>query len=180
MAPAIAYTPRMVLGVMSDTHGNSALMHAAAEAMTQRFGAEAIFHLGDDYADGAELRLSGYTVHLVPGLWCPEYQNSRVPKRFVAAYDGITISGAHAERDLRYTERAAAIVLTGHTHKAEILLLGRSLYVNPGHLKALISKDMPASYALIEILADTVSATIFKAVSHTPVKAENVPRDALG
>jgi predicted phosphodiesterase len=164
---------------MSDTHGNSGLMHEVAEAMLRRFGAEVLFHLGDDYRDAEDLALAGYVVRRVPGLWCPEYQDSRVPKRLVETFDGVTVSCAHAERDLRHTERAAAVVLTGHTHTARIQLLGWSLYVNPGHLKAFVARNERASYAILETRPADVRAAIHDAATHEVRFGTTVRRDNL-
>jgi putative phosphoesterase len=156
----------MILGVMSDTHGNSRLIHSVVDAMQSRFGVDVIFHLGDDYHDVDDLIAEGLAVRRVPGLWCPEYQDSRIPKRLVENFDGIAVACAHADRDLRHTERAAAIILTGHTHRAQIALLGRSLYVNPGHMKVPVSGNQHASYAVIEIRPDEVHAGIHDAMTH--------------
>lgn len=164
---------------MGDTHRNSRLMHEAADAMVNRFNAETLFHLGDDYRDAQELLMAGYTVRRVPGLWCPEYQDGRIPKRLVEAFDGVSVACAHAEKDLRHTERAAAIILTGHTHVARMALLGRSLYVNPGHLKSLKSRNEPASYAVIEIGPEEVRATIHEVASHSVRFETRIPRTQL-
>jgi uncharacterized protein len=169
----------MILGVMSDTHGNSRLMHDAAQTLTGDLRAELLFHLGDDYIDSEELILAGYAVRRVPGLWCPQYQDARIPKRFVETFDGLQVAWAHAEKDLRFPERAAAIILTGHTHQADIVLLGHSLYVNPGHLKAPICQDIPASYGLIEIGPAEVHAAIYDAGTHRLRLQTTVPRQRL-
>jgi predicted phosphodiesterase len=155
-------------------------MHEAADAMVNRFHAEVLFHLGDDYRDAEELVMAGYSVRRVPGLWCPEYHDSRIPKRLIEVFDGITVAWAHADKDLRHVERAAAIILTGHTHRAEIALLGRSLYVNPGHLKSRVSQGKPSSYAVIEIGLDEVHASIHDAPSHRARSESRVQRGQLG
>ena len=155
----------MVIGVMSDTHGNRRLMHKVAADMTGQFSAGIVFHLGDDYDDALELEAFGYPVRMVPGLWCPEYHDARAPTRMVEEVAGLTVACAHADKDLGHRERAAAIVLTGHTHEARLALLGRSLYVNPGHMKSLVSRGEPASFALVEIARAEVRATIIEAAS---------------
>ena len=169
----------MILGVMSDTHGNLRLMQDTAQAMRERFNTEAIFHLGDDYRDPEGLIKAGFTIYRVPGLWCPEYQDPHISKRFVDTFDGVSIACAHADKDLRYTERAAAIVLTGHTHAARIELLGESLYINPGHLKEPVCRNERASYAVIEISSDSVRAVIREIVTHKIRSEMRVPRHSL-
>jgi len=170
----------MILGVLSDTHGNRTLMHQAARELTGTLGATLLFHLGDDYADGRELSLSGYTVRQVPGLWCAEYHDSRIPKRLAEDMDGITVACAHADKDLRAPERAAGIVLVGHTHEARIMQLGRSLYVNPGHLKTLVSRGERASFAFVEIRPAEVCARIYDVESLQMRFEVCVDRDRLG
>jgi len=154
-------------------------MHEAVDAMVNLFNAETLFHLGDDYRDAQELLMAGYNVRCTPGLWCPEYQDSRIPKRLIAVFNGVSVACAHAEKDLRHTERAAAIILTGHTHVARIALLGRSLYVNPGHLKSLTGRNEPASYALLEIGPEEVRATIHEVASHSVRFETCIPRTQL-
>ena len=139
----------MILGIMSDTHGNRSLMFEVAELMTERFGVDTIYHAGDDYADAEELDFAGYRVRAVPGLWCPEYGAGRVPRRIVDRVDGITIAMTHADKDLRAVERAASVVITGHTHVATVEQVGASVYLNPGHLKAARDRGQDASFALI-------------------------------
>ncbi|MBI4559636.1 MAG: metallophosphoesterase family protein [Candidatus Hydrogenedentes bacterium] len=150
----------MILGVISDTHGNRKLMHQVAERMEQRLGVEVFIHLGDNYADAEELALAYPRVIMVPGLSCPEYGDPRIPKRLVQEFDGIAIACAHADKDLRHTEYAAAIILTGHTHVARIDLIGCSLYVNPGHLRSPQDRGEKASFAIIETGQDEVRAAI--------------------
>jgi uncharacterized protein len=149
------------LGVISDTHGNLNLMFDAAGILTHDLGAERLFHLGDDYADAVTLAKHFPGVAMVPGLWCAAYQDPCVPKRLLERIDGLTVASAHADKDLRAVERAADVILTGHSHQAQAALLGRSLYVNPGHLTAHISRGEVASFALIEADARIVRAVIY-------------------
>jgi putative phosphoesterase len=151
---------RMVLGVMSDTHGNRKLMHQVANLMEEQLNVELILHLGDDFPDAQDLALAGHPVRMVPGLWCDAYQNGRIPKRIVEDFDGLKVAMAHADKDLRYTERAAAIILTGHTHTAVIHRIGPCIYMNPGHLKAMHDRDEHASFGTITIDEETVRCAI--------------------
>lgn len=150
----------MVLGVMSDTHGNRKLMHQVADLMQGQLDVNVILHLGDDFPDAQELAMAGHPVRMVPGLWCDAYHNARIPKRLVEDFDGIKVAMAHADKDLRYTERAAAIILTGHTHTPVIHRIGPCIYMNPGHLKALHDRNEDASFGTITINEDTVRCAI--------------------
>ncbi len=150
----------VILGVMSDTHGNRALMFRVADALIHTHHAEAIFHLGDDYADVEELRNAGYPVHGVPGLWCREYHNPRVPNTLIENLNGWVVAGAHAAQDIRGAAARAQIILTGHTHEAELRVVRRSLRVNPGHLKDAVNRGQPASYAVLVLDGDAVRASV--------------------
>jgi len=150
----------VILGVMSDTHGRIALMHRVAEQMVAKHGVECILHLGDDYADAEILRVSGYDVRAVPGLWCPEYNERREPRTLVVDVGGVSIACAHSHEDWGPRERSADILLCGHTHRAAINRVGPKLYLNPGHLRGPLDRGQRASYAVIEITPETIAVTI--------------------
>jgi len=163
---------------MSDTHGNTLWMFEVAEAMEADFGAQVIFHLGDDYEDAETLAAAGYDVRMVPGLWCRAYADGRTPKRLYETFDGVSIVCAHSEKDLRKADRSAGVVLTGHTHEARIELIGKSLYVNPGHLKGARSRGRPPSYAVVVIEPGAVRASIH-GLDGTVCLQQVVDRDVL-
>ena len=85
----------MLLGVMSDTHGNSRLMHAVAEKLVEDHQVESIVHLGDTYSDAEELQMAGWPVRMVPGLWCPEYHSSRVRRYLFERVQEVAWAAAH-------------------------------------------------------------------------------------
>lgn len=152
----------MIIGVMSDTHGRRPLMRRVAKKMTEEHGAAIILHLGDDYADAEELQLLGYRVLAVPGLWCDEYQNSRVRNTLVERIDGVSIAMAHADKDWGPREKAADIVMCGHTHRAAVSRVGKRLFVNPGHLKSEHDRGELASYAIIRIDKSQIAVVIYE------------------
>ena len=150
----------MIIGVMSDTHGNCGMMHCAAEHMTEEIKVDLIFHLGDDYGDGEELSLCGVETRIIPGLWCGEYQDPSVPNMLVETFSGVTLSCAHAEQDLTGRERGADIVMTGHTHVAKIAQSGDVINLNPGHLKSSFDRGQNPSYAVIHIEEDGIEIAV--------------------
>ena len=167
-----------ILGVLGDTHGNRPLMHQAVDLMLAQHPVDLFFHLGDDYGDAKELAACGYPVRMVPGLWCPEYHDGRVPNRLLETIDGLTIAAAHADKDLGATGEKASIVLTGHTHVARISLNDASLHVNPGHLKGPRSRRQRASCAVIAIDDGLVRAAILD-ISGKKRAEQTVRRDGL-
>ncbi|HPO15184.1 MAG TPA: metallophosphoesterase family protein [Candidatus Hydrogenedentes bacterium] len=150
----------MIFGVMSDTHGNRALMHRVAEWLVQEAGADLIYHLGDDYSDFLELRDSGYPIRGVPGLWCKEYHQPNVPKVLVEDIEGVTVACAHADQDLRGAAAQARLILSGHTHQAAIRRRNKTIRLNPGHLKAELSRGERASFAVVHIDRDKIRLSI--------------------
>ena len=150
----------MILGVMSDTHGNVRMMHKVADLLRQKFAAEVIIHLGDDYSDAGQLEMAGHTVWAVPGLWCPEYQGYRVPKARVETVHGSRIAFAHAERDIAPVRGGAVLLLTGHTHSARIALEHGIISMNPGHLHRTVDRGERASFGLITLSEQEVVCAI--------------------
>jgi len=148
---------------MSDTHGNLRLMHQIADIMKAIHHVDLIIHVGDDYEDAQTLRSAGHNVRMVPGLWCDAYNDPRVPNRIVLELDNLSISAAHAEKDLRASELAATIVLTGHTHVATIEKAGRSVHLNPGHLKhPTLDRGQRPSFAIIDTQPESVNIAVFE------------------
>ena len=77
----------MLVGVVSDTHGNREGMFRVA-AWLKSLGVRMLLHLGDDYQDMATLSQAGLEVSGVPGLYCPEYRLPEVPNRRVVDLGG--------------------------------------------------------------------------------------------
>lgn len=151
----------MIFGVISDTHGRrQRMMRVAAQIFTEH-GADFLYHLGDDYADAELLRMQTYAVRAVPGLWCPEYKQPRIPNTLVDTVDWLEVACAHAEQDLGPRERAAGLVMMGHTHCAEITPKGRHVWLNPGHLRGDTDRDEPATYAVVKVLPGKAEIGIF-------------------
>lgn len=153
----------MILGVISDTHGNARRMHRVADLLSQNFAAEVIIHLGDDYADAEQLEMAGHAVWAVPGLWCPEYHGFRVPKARVETVQGTRIAFAHAERDIASVRAGAALLLTGHTHSARIAFEDGVVCMNPGHLRRAKDRGELASFGLIILSEEELLCSIHEA-----------------
>ncbi|MBM4045513.1 MAG: metallophosphoesterase family protein [Planctomycetes bacterium] len=149
------------IGVLSDTHGNLPLMRAVVAMMLDKFRVDAIYHLGDNYADSAELETHHLRVLNVPGLYCQEYTSHLIPKKIWDHVGGLAIVMAHARQDLTDDDTAKAdVILCGHTHAYEALRRGKRLFVNPGHLKAETHKDRPATFGIVEIADGKAHAKI--------------------
>lgn len=150
----------MIIGVISDTHGNMKLAHAAADRIRGVEKADLLLHLGDNYPDAEELGVAGHPIRMVPGLWCAQYRDHRVPKTIVDTVDDLSFAMLHADQDLGPRERSAALIMSGHTHVAKIEPSGNHVYMNPGHLKSMMDRGQRPSYAIIETNPDEIRISI--------------------
>jgi putative phosphoesterase len=150
----------MVIGVLSDSHGNLELMHNAL-VLLDRCGVTRVYHLGDDYSDTERLVAEGRTVGRVPGIYGPEYKDPAVPNKLVETVDDIRIMFVHAEQDVTGADLSGSdIVCVGHTHIPELRDDVHHLMVNPGHLKGPTSKNQAPSCAVIETGAGRATVRI--------------------
>ncbi len=141
----------MVIGVLSDTHGNVELMHNAV-VLLDGLGATRYFHLGDNYGDCDALIAEGYQVDRVPGIYATEYIEHTVPRKLKIKVDGVRFVLAHSEHDITtFDLDEADVVCVGHTHVYEVRDDVDRILVNPGHLKGPDSKGQVPSCGIIEI-----------------------------
>jgi len=148
------------IGVISDTHGNLKLMHAAADWLLGTGKVELLYHLGDDYTDAVELGYTGARILKVPGLWCAAYRDGRTAKVLINEHAGVGIACCHADEDITPLMRASDIVMTGHTHVAFAERRGGTIYMNPGHLKSKLDRGQLPSFAVIDIQPKSIDVRI--------------------
>ncbi|HNY85734.1 MAG TPA: metallophosphoesterase family protein [Candidatus Hydrogenedentes bacterium] len=168
----------MILGVMSDTHGNLPLMFRAADLLRDRFGASVLAHLGDDWEDAEALAAAAPEVWAVPGLWCDAFRDWRIPNARRETADGLIVAMAHDEGTLARESAGAHLLLSGHTHTARIAADGGALRINPGHLRAPRDRGQPASFAVVDLRPDRVVCTICGLDGATLLRG-GLPREAL-
>ena len=154
----------MIIGVMSDSHGNIKLMQKAADLMLKKFKADAIVHLGDDYADAKRLDSKGKTVFAVPGMYEAAWDDQKIPHRLIRDFGGVSFMISHTPTRDKHDkhgdinpERAlskykAQVLLHGHTHKFGAALARDGLImINPGHLKGDSDRGAVPSFAVINV-----------------------------
>ncbi len=168
----------MIIGVMSDTHGNRKLMHHVADRMVDEFGAELIYHAGDNYGDAEELGYSGVPVRKVPGLWCDEYHEAHIPNEWREVHAGLPFACVHVREELSPEGRKAAIIIYGHTHAPAIEQVNGSLWLNPGHLKRPQDRGHEASFAMLNLGPQEVAVRVHGVDGAIRVQRA-IPRGAL-
>jgi len=150
----------MKIGIVSDTHRNRELHLTVLHAL-QSGGVSKIYHLGDDYKDGELAIEMGMELVRVPGLYCPEYHDRNIDKVQFDTVHGVNIVMAHDLKDISENDRLCNdILLTGHTHKSEVVVTNGKLHLNPGHLKSSMDKGRAPSYGLLDIDFGEISARI--------------------
>lgn len=151
----------MILGVLSDTHGNRLLMYRAVDLLMQRLGAGHLIHLGDDWEDYEELDHLGYPVTGVPGLWCRAYHDRRIPKMRLDIFGGAHVAYAHDITVLGAVGIQADLLLSGHTHRANIETRQGVPHMNPGHLKNGRDRGQEATCGLVCIDGSRLTLAIY-------------------
>jgi putative phosphoesterase len=150
----------VVVGVVSDTHGNVEGMRRLTDMLKAR-GVFTLLHVGDDYRDVRTLKQAGLEVIGVPGVFCREYDDPQVPNRLVVELNGVKMLLTHTEGrnrhdapgdpDPRILAREVQIVLFGHTHNPTLEERQGVLWLNPGHLRNRADRGYPATFALLAL-----------------------------
>jgi putative phosphoesterase len=153
----------MIIGVMSDTHGNLAYAQKACDLMVRKFNAEAIIHLGDDYDDAHRMDTKGLPLYAVPGMYERAWYDDRIPHRLIKQFGGVVFLLSHTPtRDRRdkvgdinparaLSKYSAEVLLHGHTHKYMVTESEEgSIVICPGHVRGDIDRGSPPTFAIIE------------------------------
>jgi putative phosphoesterase len=171
----------MKIGIISDTHGNIGLLESTADWLIQRQKIAVLYHLGDDYDDVKCLGDRFIEIVQVPGLYDNRYKDGSLPAKLFEQVQGLTILITHSyEKDATKEDlRRSDIIVSGHTHKEEIRLLDGRLYINPGHLKGPLDKNMPPSFGLLTLLDRSVSVAIY-GENFKPIRTMELVRSESG
>lgn len=150
----------MIVGVVSDTHGNRPGMLLLAERLKSR-RIRTLLHLGDDYRDFDALIQAGFEVVGVPGVYCPEYRDPAIPNRLIVELGGLKFFLTHTECRHKFDSPAdpdpelacyeADAVLFGHTHAPTVEERQGLAWINPGHLRDRPDRGHPPTFALLHI-----------------------------
>jgi putative phosphoesterase len=153
----------MKIGIVSDTHRNKELLLRAVEWMVSRQKIATLYHLGDDYDDVADLGDLFLEIIQVPGAYDERYKNKTLPAKISENVLGVSILLVHSiDKDLTADDLSKSdIILHGHTHKDELRLEDGKFFMNPGHLKGPMEKNMPPTFGIISIADREVTATIY-------------------
>ncbi len=163
----------MLIGVISDTHGNLKAIQEVSQRL-RAAGVELVIHLGDDYRDADWLSADGFRVLAVPGLYCPEFKEPGIPNLRLEELAGVRVLLTHSPEfrltDLPPQQLAAGppqLVLFGHTHIPALSQREGVIWLNPGHLKDQDKRGHPQTYALLQLEPSQVVVQIRKLADGT-------------
>jgi putative phosphoesterase len=153
----------MKIGVVSDTHGNTDLLETAVDWMVRKHKIAMLCHLGDEYDDVRGLEDRYLEIVQVPGIYDERYKDGSLPAKLCETVLGLAILLAHScEKDVSKGDvQRSDIILYGHTHREELRLVDGKLFMNPGHLKGPLDKNMPPTFGMLTIQDRSASAAIY-------------------
>ena len=144
----------MIIGIMSDTHDNLAMIEAAVNKLNE-LNTELVYHAGDYIAPFVDSKLRNLKAPLIGVLGNNDGSTSLLKKKFAEfgadlrgrfafdIIDGLKIAVVHGDdrelmRSLLEVE-SHDILITGHTHEAKIYRKGQTLVINPGETCGLLT-----------------------------------------
>ncbi len=97
----------MLLGIVSDTHGNVEAIQAVADRFLVA-QVDQVLHLGDDYLDILFLEAENLKVLAVPGLYCQEYRDPTIPNRRIENLAGVRILMSHTAEASKFDQSGSS------------------------------------------------------------------------
>ncbi len=181
----------MKILVVSDTHGELDNVNKIVEKFKGR-DIDIVIHLGDDSPDAEPLKNLGKPLYVVPGVYEPHYKNPDTVRRMVINVEGLKILLSHTEtkhqndppeeedplEKLKNTD--INMLFHGHTHIPKVVIDGRKIILNPGHLKKSDKKGYPPTYAIVDIDKSKIRITIHKLEDDTPILNVEISRTLIG
>ena len=151
----------MKIGIISDTHNNIEYTKKAMEYLKYEEHVKRVYHLGDEWEDVDAVAKVGLPIITVPGIYAEQYKDPAIPNKISEEIEGLKIIMTHDYDDYSDLEIAENdIILSGHTHSYELKCSLGKLYINPGHLKEEYHKKRIATFAVMDILSDSLTAKI--------------------
>jgi hypothetical protein len=157
----------IIVGILSDTHLETASESFMRLCATTFADCETIIHAGDLIDINVLNVFKGKDIHAVCGNMCNRITKQVLPaeKQIVLAGYSIAIThGAGTKHNIegRVFDRfpAADCIIFGHTHQAVCRKFGRTLLINPGSFQGTGQYGAAGTYALLTIDQNGLSASI--------------------
>ncbi|NLP00864.1 MAG: hypothetical protein GX089_00055 [Fibrobacter sp.] len=171
----------MKIGIVSDTHRNKEYLNNAVDWMIEKQKIAALYHLGDDYDDVSDLGDRFLEIVQVPGIYDQRYKDGSLQAKTYEMVLGLTVMLVHSyEKDVTEEDITKSdIILFGHTHHWKLELEDGRLFMNPGHLKGPLDKNMPPTFGMLNIMDREVVATIY-GLNFKPIQTLEIVRAESG
>lgn len=159
--------PPLTIGILSDTHLTRLTPEFSARVDSCFKGVSTILHAGD-LTDPAILQaFAGREVHAVHGNMCSAASRRLLPTKKTIQLGHFRLGLIHrVGNSYNFAPQLAAAfdhvdcIVYGHTHQPTCFEQGGILYINPGSFMATSRFGTPGTYAILEITADRLHATI--------------------
>ncbi len=181
----------MIIGVVSDTHGEISNLRMAFRRAVQESGAEVFIHLGDDYDDMKAVEAGNTEIIRVPGIFSDYYSRDEVENRVIRELgewrfllshtsdaDSKDLEGDMDPRKIAESNRVD-VLLHGHTHIPEIALEKGYIRINPGNLRDKDKKGYPPTFCIIDAGPDSLDVKIFQLYAEEEFLARKFNREML-
>ena len=155
------------IGILSDTHLSKLTPEFTARVECCFRGISTILHAGD-LTNPAILEAFGERqVHAVYGNMCSLASQQQLPRKKVITFGAFRVGIIHRvgntydfEDSLIDEFGPVDCIVYGHTHKAACFERYGALFVNPGSFMPTSRHGGPGTYAILEVLAQGLRATI--------------------
>jgi len=147
-----------IVGILSDTHINSA-NDAFLRHCTEAFaGCDVIIHAGDLTNISILAAFKGKVIHAVSGNMCDRNTQQTLPKEKMITIDRYSIGVSHGAGprhniEERVFERfpEASCIIYGHSHIPVCHTIGKTLFINPGSFQGTGRYGATGTYAILQI-----------------------------
>ena len=154
-------------GILSDTHLSyisDSFKYLAEKAFKN---CDIIFHAGDITAPTILDHFSTQIVHAVHGNMCDYATSQQFPMHKTVVLEGHTIGICHGTGPMHNIEDRmwslfpdVECIIYGHTHRPVCHRKGGVLFINPGSFQCTSPYGAPASYAILQITEDALTAKL--------------------
>jgi len=154
-------------GILSDTHlaaPTQGFCEMAAKAFAD---CDVIFHAGDITSLSILRHFGRATVHAVCGNMCDRRTSTTLPDHKKVTIEGHVIGLSHGagprfniEERLWSLFPEADCIIYGHTHQPVCEYKGGVLFINPGSFQCTSRHGAPASYCVMDITAEGLTAQL--------------------
>lgn len=157
----------ITVGILSDTHMDSANDSFVRQCVTAFAGCDVIIHAGDLTGLSVLTAFKGKETHAVCGNMCNLVTRQALPVKKQIVLSGYTIGITHGAGVRHNIEErvfdifpAVDCIIFGHTHIPVCRKIGHTLLINPGSFRGTGRYGAAGTYGLLHIDDNGLNASI--------------------